>query len=86
MKFRFDPMSEHADIETHLADLEKQFPKGSVAWHKATGQAFVVVGHGVDDSGALVLRCDGGGRVAVNQNPLSMQPTPPANEGGDDDD
>lgn len=65
------------DIQTELLLLETQFPKGSVAYHKATGQALVVLGYGLSKESELLVRGDFGNGVPKNIPPLSLTDTAP---------
>ena len=76
-------MSNLANFLTELALVEAEFPKGEVAYHKATGQAFVVVGYGLNARNELVLQCDSGNAGISERNPVAMTLTRP--DGGSDD-
>lgn len=65
------------DIQTELLLLETQFPKGSVAYHKATGQALVVLGYALSKNNELLVSGDFGNGVPKSIPALSLTDTAP---------
>lgn len=73
------------DLQTELVMLEALFPKGGVIYHKATGQAFVVLGYRLDDQdNELRLRCDPGSGLPLLLPPLSMTTEKPTTTSDDE--